>query len=73
MSLNLSVGELPTGFTVSTALNGLANTPPGLPDDYHGDGDHYNDEEEKDHNDYDMHTRFPDDNNKNYFHDFFFK
>ena len=69
------MGELPTGFAVSTALNRLTHTPPGLPDDYGDDDDdddddnnndddydNYDDHDDHDDYDYDTHARLPDDN-----------
>ena len=53
------MGELPTGFTVSTALNRLTHTPPGLPDDEDDHGDDYDHDDDYDDDDYDPHARLP--------------
>ena len=48
---DLSVGELPTGFAVSTTLYCLADTPPRFPDhhhDYDDDDDDNNDDDDDD-------------------------
>ena len=50
------MGELPTGFTVSTALNCLTHTPPGLPDDEDDHGDDYDHDDDYDDDDYDPHA-----------------
>ena len=51
---DLSVGELPTGFAVSTTLYCLADTPPRFPDhhsDYDDDDDDDNDVDDDDDDD----------------------